>query len=307
MSVSQILVLPHICINNANGWSSPYTAGFPSMTAFGGATHALERRINETGLNNLKITGFGVISHKFRPSTYQSGKFGDHCIVSRAKPLDKNGMRPSFIPEIQCSMEISILCEINTSTDDNELITSKVNKILRENFRIAAGDIVSFKKPYVVKIGNDDLDKDFIRYIIRSLMPGYVLIERRDLMIKTMLEGKDSLDALIDYLSVNAIPDPDTGEIKRTRKVKGWMVPISTGYAALCDIGKAVNQRDEETPHRFAESIVTLGEFKMLHRTRNLRELLWYEAVDEGSGLYCYQQKDFDNEDKDDDFDIMQI
>ena len=35
MSVKQILVLPHLKVKNANAWSSPYTAGFPAVSAFG--------------------------------------------------------------------------------------------------------------------------------------------------------------------------------------------------------------------------------------------------------------------------------
>lgn len=308
MSVKRVLVLPHICINNANAWSSPYTAGFPSISSFGGATHALQRRLNENGLKALKITGFGVISHKFSLRSYQSNRYDEISIVVSLNPLKTNGERRSIVPEIKSRMEISILCELNnSSTYDNELITSTVNKILNENFRIASGDIISFKNPFITKISTEEHDKDFIRYIIRTLMPGYAITERRDLMIKGMEDTNDSLDALIDYLSVNAIPNQNTGEIERKRKVNGWIVPISTGYAAISDIGKAINQRDINTPHRFVEAIITLGEFKMVHRTKNIRELLWYESVEESSGMYCYQQNNFDNEYEKNAFDIMQI
>ncbi len=45
MSSTYILKLPHIKIQNANALSSPYTIGFPAMTAWLGFMHALERKL----------------------------------------------------------------------------------------------------------------------------------------------------------------------------------------------------------------------------------------------------------------------
>ena len=42
-----VILIPHIKIQNANALSSPFTIGFPAMTAWLGAVHALERKINE--------------------------------------------------------------------------------------------------------------------------------------------------------------------------------------------------------------------------------------------------------------------
>ena len=34
-------------------------------------------------------------------------------------------------------------------------------------------------------------------------MPGYALIERRDLMIEAMEQGQDAIDAMLDYLAIH--------------------------------------------------------------------------------------------------------
>jgi CRISPR-associated protein Csy2 len=128
-------------------------------------------------------------------------------------------------------------------------------------------------------------------------MPGYALIERRDLMINAMENGEDALDALIDYLAIHHQCETDEeGKVawnsyRKTlnNKPAGWIVPIATGFHGISELGEAKNQRDPETPHRFAESIVTLGEFKMPHRIKSIEDILW-RYHHEGD-LYLCQQK----------------
>ena len=71
------------------------------------------------------------------------------------------------------------------------------------------------------------------------------------------------------------------------------------------NLDKAINQRDTDTPHCFAESMVTLGEFKMLHRFQNISSLLWHGIYDENNGTYCYSQHI--EEDDDDDIDLCML
>lgn len=304
MSIKQILVLPHLKVNNANAWSSPFTSGFPSVCSFGGAIHTLQRQLNHIGFNSIEISDFGVISHRFIERTYQEGKYGDSSIIAGANPLNKDGERQSFVPEIKCFIEISMVCEIKgISANNKETVEHTVMNIINGNIRIASGDILQTGKPYIIDVGTEEYDENFKRYIIRKLMPGYALIERRELMIESMTQGKDAMDALLDHVSVWNEPYMDNGriEVKHNRKTNGWLVPISTGYGAVSEIAKAVNQRDADTPHLFAESLVTLGEFKMLHRLKGINALLWHANYDEKAGIYCYcQQTDDSCSDNDD-------
>ena len=66
-------------------------------------------------------------------------------------------------------------------------------------------------------------------------------------------------------------------------------MPIATGFHGISELGEAKNQRDPDTPHRFAESIVTLGEFKMPHRIKSIEDILWRYYQEED--LYLCQQK----------------
>ncbi len=309
MSIKQLLILPHLKVNNANGWSSPITSGFPSVCALGGAIHALQRQLNSSGFNCIEITEFGIISHKFKERSYREKKNEDASIIASAKPLDKNGERSSFVPEIKCTMEISLICGMEgCSTYNGEDIEQAAMKIINNNFRVTSGDVLQAGKPFIVNVGTEECDENFKRYIIRKLMPGYALIERQDLMINSMEDGNDALDALLVHVCVVNEPFLNSGkiEIKQSRNEKGWIVPISTGYAAVSDIAKAVNQRDADSQHRFAESLVTLGEFKMLHRIRSVNSLLWHANYDEDKGIYCYCNNQTGDDDSDN-FDIDNI
>jgi CRISPR-associated protein Csy2 len=70
MSYKKILLIPHLCIHNANALSSPFTIGFPAMTAWLGLTHALQRKINERGIA-ITIPATGVVSHQMDLQTYR--------------------------------------------------------------------------------------------------------------------------------------------------------------------------------------------------------------------------------------------
>jgi CRISPR-associated protein Csy2 len=103
-------------------------------------------------------------------------------------------------------------------------------------------------------------------------MPGYALLERRDLLQSAMRNGQDALDALIDHLAVHhtCTKKDDKVEWASGRKEKGWLVPVAVGFQGISPLGMALNQRDADTPHRFAEAVVTLGELKMAHHIEDV-------------------------------------
>ena len=56
------------------------------------------------------------------------------------------------------------------------------------------------------------------------------------------------------------------------------------------------NQRDPESPHRFTEAVVTLGEFKMAYRFDHVDELLWHYHYQPDTNLYLCQQNRHESE-----------
>jgi len=298
--VKKLLIIPYIKVHNANALSSPFTIGFPAMTAWLGAVHGLQRKLNAQDIS-VVFSATGVVSHDMDLQTYKGNNDFVHSIVGTGNPLDKTGSRSAFIEEARCHLDVSLVIQYdNTTIDEREQMLTAISHLLNASMKIAGGDIKSFQAPFCINCKEGD-DED-LRKVQRALMPGYALIERRDLMLDAMAHGADGLDALIDYLAIHHQCETDEdGNItwssyRKTlnNKPAGWIVPIATGFHGISILGEAKNQRDSDMPHRFAESIVTLGEFKMPHRIRFIEDILWrYQTIGD---LYLCQQKALDSQ-----------
>jgi CRISPR-associated protein Csy2 len=66
---------------------------------------------------------------------------------------------------------------------------------------------------------------------------------------------------------------------------------LAVGFQGISELGEAQNARDTTTPHRFAESVVTLGEFKMPHRLESLDEMMWRYRYLADKDLYLCETK----------------
>ena len=286
------LLIPHLKIQNANAMSSPYTIGFPAMTAWLGAIHALQRKLQVQGYTNIVLDKVAVSCHHFDLQTYKGRGDFVHSIVGTANPLDKDGNRPAFIEEARCHLEVSLLIECqNLDPDEEKQLLADVQKLIL-SMKFASGDVLAVKNCSLQYFDEDGDQNQQLKPLLNKLMLGHVLIERRDLVIESMNEGKDALDAVLDYLKVthSSIQDED-GKVtwSSKRKSTGWLVPIAVGFQGISELGQAKNQRDANTPHRFAESVITLGEFIMPYRIESMDQLLWQYHVDLENNLYLCQ------------------
>jgi len=286
----QLLLVPHLKVQNANALSSPFTIGFPAMSAWLGAVHALQRKLNNDGFSTLEFISVGVVSHKADLQTFKG--VGDYVdsIVGTSNPVDKDGKRPAFIEEARIHLDVSLLIEFNSvDRDERERLTQRVSHHLNSRMKMAGGDIFSFETPLLVNVQT----QEELAIIRRKLMPGYAIVERRDLMQEAMARGLDAMDALLEYVTIHhSCEKDDEGKAlwSSKRKTAGWIVPIATGFQGISELGKAKNQRDADKPHRFAESVVTLGEFKMVYKIESLDEILWNYSFDEENALYLCEQ-----------------
>ncbi|MFC1851708.1 type I-F CRISPR-associated protein Csy2 [candidate division CSSED10-310 bacterium] len=298
----RVLLLPHIRVQNANALSSPFTIGFPAMTAWLGAVHALQRRLNAVDLVNVNFCGVAVISHDIELQTkIGKGDFVHSIVVPKRPPSTRKeltgfiaGSAPSFIEHARCHLDVSLLIEyVGINKDDEQAFIEQVTHHLNTSMKIAGGDILSFQKPMLYRV-EEGIDTE-LQKLIRKLMPGYAIVERRDLLIEAMEQGRDVIDAMLDYLAVHYHCErDDEGNVTWTssRKTSGWIVPIATGFHGITELGHAINQRDPDIPHRFAESVVTLGEFCMPHLIHSLDDILWHYRTDMENNLYLCQQGD---------------
>jgi CRISPR-associated protein Csy2 len=284
--VKKLLIIPHIKVHNANALSSPFTIGFPAMTAWLGAVHALQRKLNAQDIP-VVFSATGVVCHDMDLQTYKGDNDFVHSIVGTGNPLDKSGDRSAFIEEARCHLDVSLVIQFEHITiDERDSLLSAINHLLHASMKIAGGDIKSFKPPFC--LNSKEGDTQDLGKVQRVLMPGYAIVERRDLMIDAMEQGADALDALIDYLAIHhSCTTDEDGKVTwnshrkaRNNQPTGWIVPIATGFHGISELAEAKNQRDPDIAHRFAESVVTLGEFKMPHKMRYVEDILWRYQVE---------------------------
>jgi CRISPR-associated protein Csy2 len=156
----------------------------------------------------------------------------------------------------------------------------------------------------------------------RHLAPGFVLVSRAQLLadhmraMQKVCAESTALDALLDLCALHYTPPTsDTSDAERaaseggdaadveavnasavaskdwtvSRRKPGWLVPLPVGYAAISPLyvpGEVKNARDNDTPFRFVESVLSLGEWVGPHRIKNLHELLWRHHAQPEAGLY---------------------
>lgn len=287
--MSQYLLLRRLQVQNANALSSPFTFGFPAVTAFMGFAHALQRYLNkQDNLEHFSISGVGVVNHQFVMQDHQEGF--KRTLKLTANPLNEKGERPSFVEEGRCHFTVSLLLEVeNLPVGERAIkrLQETIRKQVLGRMKLAGGDILGLDDYKPVQLLQDEPASR------RHLMPGYVLLERRDLMEEAMQNGQDALDALHGFLQIRHECEQDTaGNVSwhSRRSHSGWLVPIATGFHAISELSEDTLQaRDSETPHRFAESLVTLGEFIMPHRLERLSDTIW-RYQHSGDFYACVQQ-----------------
>jgi CRISPR-associated protein Csy2 len=335
----RFILIPHLKIQNANALSSPFTIGFPAMTAWLGGTHALQRKLNQNGFADLIFSAVAISCHSIDLQTYKAKNGYDSSLILTRNPLDKDGGSPSIIEEARCHLDVSLLIEFKGA--DGEEIEQLKDKITNQlhKMKFAGGDILNFKKIENLNYDEDeDNSSQQLKKITNKLMLGNVIISRNELMKEAMengqdvmdamldenidyelrLQKQDAMDAMLDYLKIysqaetndkensensceqnDKKPQDKKVEWQSYRKTSGWIVPIAVGFhgiSEIAEIGTVKNQRDPETPHRFAESVVTLGQFIMPYRIKDIDEMLWkYEYQAENNLYLCKTLKTFNN------------
>ncbi len=323
--MSQYLVLSHIKIQNANSIAG-LTWGFPAITQFLGFTHALNRKISNQydGEYDTELIGCGVISHAIQNKVYQPKQYADFEFIQSRNPpvlaLHKNGKKVPVIEEGKMNLTVSLVIELNKSlTLTTEQIKEFEQKIesLSYQMRIAGGTLLSISKVNLLAASTQNQHTDMLRKIKRLTMPGFVLFDRHEylqqhyqtLLTKHSSKGGNAkkpqlIDAWLDFsaLKFKAIPElskdqnqPDDNTTAKWEYISkpntGYLIPLMTGYKAISELytpKQVKNTRDETTPTRFVEAIHSVGEWKSMHNTKHIIDIIWRYQHD-GQWYLCKQ------------------
>ncbi len=320
--MKSLLILRNIKVENANAIAG-LTYGFPAISNFLGFTHALSRALqNKRG---LWLGGCAVICHQHHVNAHQPAGWGDYVFALTRNPLTKEEKSPAFVEEGRMQMEVSLLIECDFDSDDFDFDTGndKQDIAFFESYianqavtqRLAGGTIQNIGRVIFAELPEnlDDL-ANFTRRHLLKLLPGFVLVDRSDLLsahhqlLQTTNPRIELMDAWLDFaaLKYKAIPELKEGEApteqtkakweRIAKPAGGWLVPITTGFKAISPLyenGEVARSRDPNTPFRFVESVYSVGEWLSPHRVQDLEHIVWRYQAD-GDWYLCqnsYQPK----------------
>ncbi len=310
-SISHLIIVPRLQVQNANAISSALTHGFPSITAFTGLMWALERKTRLLGLD-LKFEGVGVVVHA-HDEQLTKHYFADTFLLTR-NPHGKDGKPQPIVEEGRMHMTISLVFGVQSTaldSDHEQKIAQQVKQVV-EAMRIAGGSVVPSTAPkrlqeafFVPALDEfSEPDSEINGLCKRLLLPGFTLVERQDLLderYEELAAVNDDATRLDAWLSLSRFDwqwhpdDPeaeeggDKAKGKWSHNRQGYLVPIPVGYSALSDCypaGAVAGARDDETEFRFVEGLYGVGEWLGLHRLTSIGQCLWYPYYDLETGEY---------------------
>lgn len=293
--IKTYVVIPKIQIQNANAMSSTYTIGFPAMTAWLGAVHALQRKVAsyDADFSGIQFAKTAVVCHACNLQVQEGYR---KSLIGTANPLKKNKKsgkyeRPPFIAEARVHLTVSLIIETSRIfLEHKERFEAMINELIG-TMKIASGDVIAAGKAEVMYV--DDEEQRGHKAVIAKVMPGYALIERRDLLQRCHGDG---LMSMLEFLKVHAHAEKDDdGNVLKwqyERTAPGWIVPISVGFKGISPLANVQYQRDAAKDHRFAENVLTLGEFKMPYRFDTIDDMMWHYEYDADDAMYICKNQD---------------
>lgn len=304
----QLLVLPHLHVQNANSVSSPLTHGFPSITAFLGLMWALQRKTRAAGFD-LAFKAVGVVCHRHQQQVTEDG-FVKTFRLTR-NPVGSDGKTQAIVEEGRIHLDISLVFAVKSQQWSREPETrdAQIHAVseLLNTMRVAGGTMLPPAqpwlpryRPFVIEQSGtlEDRCQEFRRKRTR-LLPGFALVARDDLLDARFNELRSEnpdatrLDAWLSLSRFERRFDANANDGKGAWAPafarKGWLVPIPVGYGALGQLhepGTVANARDADTPFRFVESLYSIGQWLSPHRIDAAEHLLWHAETQADNGLY---------------------
>ncbi|MEC5344363.1 type I-F CRISPR-associated protein Csy2 [Brenneria populi] len=315
--MSSLIILRHVRVENANAIAG-LTYGFPAITHFLGYTHALSRRLRQS--HRLTLHGCGVICHQQQIHAY--GSSWERVFALTRNPLTKEAKTAAFNEEGRMHMTVSLLIECRGAIadgDEGARVLAERLSTLCVNQRLAGGIITEIGKIDVMTFPSNEAQT---RNVMRRLLPGYVLLDRRELLknhfeqLKRANPDAEMIDAWLDFSALKMAaaednPNVDSEQVDwryLPKPAPGYLVPLMTGYRAISPLyaaGEVDKTRDATTPFCFAESIYGIGEWRGAHRIDDLQAVLWHYDYHEGWYQCCSKRaavpETYDDQFNDDD------
>lgn len=279
-----------------------FTYGFPAITHFLGFGHALSRKLSQS--NQLELQGCAVICHQHQVHAYQPKEYGKFVFAQSKNPpsFKKHAATtPPIIEEGKMNMTVSLIMECSNFNISRQVEVNALKQLLMSlayQHRLAGGSVQQIQAVHVLtaKTTPEESTKQ-MRQIKRLLLPGFVLMDRSDLLAEHFQRlqknhaDADLMDAWLDFsaMKYQAKPVLKEGEqelneqtkaewLRLDKPAKGWLVPITNGYKAISPVypaGEVANTRNPAYPFCFVEASHSVGEWRSLHRIQQVPDMFW--------------------------------
>ncbi|MFW2176949.1 MULTISPECIES: type I-F CRISPR-associated protein Csy2 [unclassified Moraxella] len=297
------LLLENMTVINANAISSPLTYGFPAVTGFTGAVHALSRKVGAIeGLDEFALDGVLIACQDCQVQAYRESPFKDFTFIQTRNPILKSGKTASIVEEGRCHLKVSLLIGVYRESRfglDEAVISQLCDTVkqLAQQQRWAGGSVTRLRQVSFIK--TDDLDSSKTK-----LYPAFVLMDAyQDLLditdeLTTANPKATLLDALIETATLHHIPNTNNSETHwqntSVKSGRGWLVPMPIGFQGISPIfakGEMANSRNPEYPSQYVESLYSLGKWQFPNSINDLSKALWYQRYDAEQSLYLVTQQ----------------
>lgn len=299
--LSHYLLLNKLEIENSNAVSSPLTYGFPAISGFMGAVHALNRKLVEAGFD-LDLTGVLIACHRVDVQRYRPHFYSDYTFNQSRNPIKKDGATAAIIEEGKAHLTVSLVVEVATTrsgardladTQDDFLKCCK-EIVFRQ--RMAGGSVHTIGNIHLLNTASADAIK-------KQLLPAFVLMDARDDLIEITQQlqkaepSATALDTLVEVATLHHEPvdstaNPNGWQSRSVQTGRGWLVPMPVGFQAISqpfEPGQMENCRTDAYPSRYVEAVYSLGKWVFPHRlTSEFTNCFW--RYSQNQDLYLFSQ-----------------
>ncbi len=310
------LLFDRIEIQAANAVSGPLTYGFPALSGFVGAIHALSRKLSH---KSVELGGVMIACHHYELQTNQNSPYSDRTFNQTRNPLKRNGETASIIEEGKIHLTVSLVVEVNvkdtdlyyeledTASESAVDFCQELQNLLWQQ-RIAGGTVLKIRKTKLFALHEEN-------DIPAALMPAFVLMDAKSELVeitRQLRQGINSddvqllvpnpdasaLDALLESAVLHHIPntpnaDSDNWSVYSVKKNRGWLVPMPIGYQGISPqfaAGELQNCRTNEYPSQYVEALYTLGKWVFpLSLPDDISQCFWHYNARQNN-LYLISQ-----------------
>lgn len=298
--VAYYVLFDKICIQAANTVSSPITYGFPALSGFLGAIHALSRKLPSE--YDMQLDGVLVACHQCEVKRYRPHFFADYTLNQTRNPVKKTGQTTSIIEEGKVDITVSLLVELRCDMDAYDWVEENKERLqhhLKQNIyqqRIAGGSVHDIASVNVLDTTHPDIKA--------ALLPAFVLMDaKQDLVeiteeLQTNNPEATTIDALLDVATLHHTPiknesgQTEDWKISSAKTGRGWIVPIPIGFQAIAPQVKAgalKNCRTNEYDSHYVECLYSLGKWVFPHSIQDIKQGFWrYDNTH--NDMYLIQQ-----------------